>query len=178
MRTLLFALCLIILAGCKHSKEHQHQDHHNHYEGETVYYLIRHAEKDRSDPENKDPELTEAGQARALVWASYFEDKILDAIYSSDYARTRQTATPTAQSKRMELTIYEPRKLYSEAFLEKTEKKSILIVGHSNTIPDLVNKLIKEDRFQDIEDNDNSSLFIVRMHQGSVEVERTAIDLP
>lgn len=188
MRTLLIFCTLLCLLGCKHSKEHHQEenhrpapeDHHNHgaHKDQTVYYLIRHAEKDRSNPDNKDPELTETGQARALVWASHFEDKILDYIYSSDYARTRQTAQPTANSKRMEVLLYEPGKLYGEEFLEKTVNKRVLIVGHSNTIPALVNDLIGSEDFEDMDDTDNASIFIVTIRQGEAMASRMSIELP
>ena len=60
----------------------------------TVYYLIRHAEKDRSDKKNKNPELTKQGNNRAAYWASVFKEVPFDAVYSTDYNRTIQTATP------------------------------------------------------------------------------------
>ena len=57
----------------------------------TIYYFIRHAEKDRTDLKNKDPELTEIGIQRAKKWADYFDNIDLDLIYSTNYKRTRQT---------------------------------------------------------------------------------------
>ena len=115
MRALLFALCLIVLTGCKQSKEEEKQQETT-PKVVTTYYLIRHAEKDRSDPENKDPELTAQGQRRASFWADHFKAVDLDAVYSSDYARTRQTAMPTAGLNGLEIEIYDPGNLYGEAF--------------------------------------------------------------
>ena len=46
----------------------------------STYYLILHAEKDRSDPENKDPELNQRGLGRAMHWAEIFQDIPLEAI--------------------------------------------------------------------------------------------------
>ena len=177
MRTLLFALCLIVLTGCKQSKEEEKQQETT-PKVVTTYYLIRHAEKDRSDPENKDPELTAQGQRRASFWADHFKAVDLDAVYSSDYARTRQTAMPTAGLNGLEIEIYDPGNLYGEAFLAETKGKNILIVGHSNTIPTLVNQLIQEDRYPDIDDTDNASLFVVSLTDSGAEVERLSIDLP
>ena len=62
----------------------------------STYYFIRHAEKDRSDKTNKNPELTEKGNKRAENWSIVFENVDFDLIYSTKYNRTIQTAEPTA----------------------------------------------------------------------------------
>ncbi|MFC4634408.1 SixA phosphatase family protein [Dokdonia ponticola] len=129
----------------------------------TTYYLIRHAEKDRSDPENRNPSLTEEGIARANNWASTFEDVPFDAVYSTTYARTQQTAMPTATQKGLEIQSYDPRNLFDENFQNATLGKTVLVVGHSNTTPNFVNAIIKEDRFQDIDDSNNTNLYIVTL---------------
>jgi len=54
----------------------------------TTFYLIRHAEKDRSDSKNSDPVLTEKGLKRAENWAKALKDIDFDAIYSTNYKRT------------------------------------------------------------------------------------------
>ena len=127
----------------------------------TTYYLIRHAEKDRSDGTNKNPGLTKKGFFRADRWAELFDRTSLDAIYSTNYDRTLMTASPTATSKELEIQIYDPRDLYSEEFQKATSGKTVLVVGHSNTTPAFVNAIIGDDRYADMDDNDNSSLFIV-----------------
>lgn len=177
MRTILVFLCLMSLLGCKDSKE-QHNDTETTSSVVTTYYLIRHAEKDRTDPENKDPELTEQGELRALHWADYFKDIPLDAVHSSDYNRTLQTARPTASSKQLALKLYEPGKLYGTKFLENTKGQKLLIVGHSNTIPSLVNQLIQQNTYADLDDNDNASLFVVIMDANGTRVEQKSIKLP
>lgn len=62
----------------------------------TTYYFIRHAEKDKSDSSNKNPDLTEKGIQRAEKWSNVFENIKLDFIFSTKYNRTIQTAQPTA----------------------------------------------------------------------------------
>ncbi len=125
------------------------------------YYLIRHAEKVRVDPENKDPELNEAGQKRAIVWQEYFADLEIDKIFSTNYKRTLQTVLPFSNSSELEINIYYPSSINYEEFLETTSGDNVLIVGHSNTIPSFVNGLIKEETYPDIEDSNNSNLYIV-----------------
>lgn len=127
----------------------------------TTYLLIRHAEKDRSDPTNRDPELNEIGLERAANWASYFENYDLQMVYATDYKRTQQTATPTAVSKRLEVLSYDPSSLYDEAFIAETEGKEVLIVGHSNTTPAFVNAILGEQKFENMDDSVNDILYKV-----------------
>lgn len=127
----------------------------------TTYYFIRHAEKDRSDKDNRDPKLTDAGLERAKRWSDIFKNVAFDEVYSTDYNRTRQTAQPTADSKKIEVLIYDPRTLYSDDFRKATYGKTVLIVGHSNTTPAFVNTVLKEKKYQDIDDNNNGNLYIV-----------------
>jgi len=96
-------------------------------------YLVRHAEKDLSDATNKNPSLSSCGQQRAESLVNFFQLVSFDAIYSSDYTRTLDTAKPIAQAKNKEVTIYDPRKLddFSKMLLSKEE--DALVVGHSNT---------------------------------------------
>jgi len=142
----------------------------------TTYYLIRHAEKDRSDPENRNPSLTEEGIARANKWATTFKEVTFDAVYSTDYARTQETATPTATQKGLEIQSYDPRKLFDENFQKATLGKTVLVVGHSNTTPSFVNAIIREDRFQDIDDSNNANLYIVTLTGDNATTQLLHID--
>lgn len=138
----------------------------------SVYYLIRHAEKDRTTP-SKDPKLTEKGLKRAANWANIFEEIDFDLIYSTDYKRTQQTALPTALEKKLVIQSYDPDNLYNQIFKGKTKGKTVLVVGHSNTTPILVNTIIGEQKYKQIDDTDNGKLFIVTVagNKASVVVE-------
>ncbi|MCG1036897.1 SixA phosphatase family protein [Polaribacter sargassicola] len=127
----------------------------------TTYYLIRHAEKERTNNTNRNPNLTEKGLKRADNWAKYFKEIHLDAVYSTDYNRTQQTAKPTAASKNLEIISYNPRNMYDSIFKAETKGKTVLIVGHSNTTPAFANKILDEKKYKDMDDSDNASLFIV-----------------
>ncbi|MDO6675683.1 histidine phosphatase family protein [Tenacibaculum sp. 1B UA] len=146
----------------------------------TTYYLIRHAEKDRTDQKNKNPNLNDIGQQRAEKWKKYFEDIHLDAIYSTNYNRTIQTATPVAKSKKLEITIYDPNKVYDDNFKKNTKGKSVLIVGHSNTTPSFANKILNIKKYEQMDENDNSSVFVISVKISSdkkeVSSKRLTID--
>ena len=127
----------------------------------STYYLVRHAEKDRSDKTNSNPELTDLGHQRALRWSSVFENVTFDVVYSTNYLRTIATAKPTASAKGLEIQFYNPRELYSKDFQQETLGKTVLVVGHSNTTPQFVNAILGIDRYTDIQDNNNANLYIV-----------------
>ncbi len=127
----------------------------------STYYLIRHAEKDRSDTTNKNPDLTEKGILRAVRWSKLLEQFQIDAVYSTNYKRTLNTALPTAKNNDLTIITYHPIKIDMNQFIIDTKGKSILVVGHSNTTPGFVNKLIGNEVYQDIDDSNNANLYIV-----------------
>lgn len=127
----------------------------------STYFLVRHAEKDRTDAENKNPALTEEGKNRAILWSELLGKYGINAIYATDYNRTQQTAEPTANRLGLEIQSYHPFKLDFDTFLTETKGQTVLVVGHSNTIPFFVNRLIKQDKYAQMADDDNASLYIV-----------------
>ena len=142
---------------------------------ETGYYFIRHAEKERSNPKDNNPELNREGKLRALNWAYFFKEIPLEAIYSTNYIRTISTAQPVADDKNLPIIIYNPNELNIKIFMKENQGKLILVVGHSNTTPKLVNAILGDQKFEQMQDNDNSSLFIVRESKGKMSAERITV---
>ncbi|MBQ5948865.1 histidine phosphatase family protein [Massilia sp. ST3] len=101
----------------------------------TIIYLVRHGEKAAV---GQDPELTPQGQARARNIATILGRAGITAIFSTPYARTQQTAKPLAASLALEVQSYDPRA--PKALVEKvrTIQGPVLVVGHSNTLGELV----------------------------------------
>ncbi len=126
----------------------------------TTFILVRHAEKSKDDP--RDPSLSEEGIKRAESLNAMLKQADIAALYSSPYKRTRSTVQPIADAKGLEVNTYDPR---SAAFLEdimtKFKGKTIVISGHSNTTPNVVNALIGEDRFKQLSEDDYSKIYIV-----------------
>jgi broad specificity phosphatase PhoE len=132
----------------------------------STYYFIRHAEKDRTDPDNPDPELNQDGLDRAIRWAEVFDPIEIDVIYSTNYERTSMTAAPTSVKKNIDVKYYDPNTVDIEQFKAENEGLNVLVVGHSNTTPAFVNKVIGVEKYNAMDDDDNSSLFIVRIIDG------------
>lgn len=129
----------------------------------TTYYFVRHAEKDRSNPSENNPHLKEAGLKRAKNWSLILGNVKFDAIYATDYYRTKETAKPTADKNKLNITIYDASNLnvMIDEFLLNTKGKTVLVVGHSNTIPAFVNAVIGNKKYEDIDDSNNGNLYIV-----------------
>jgi broad specificity phosphatase PhoE len=107
--------------------------------GTAVIYLVRHAEKAAGG--GKDPELTEAGLQRARELARTLADAGIDAIHSTDLKRTRQTATPLAERLGREIRLYDWDQMEALAADLQRAGGRHLVVGHSDTTPELVGLL-------------------------------------
>ena len=97
-------------------------------------YVSRHLQK----REGNDPSLTDEGAANAQKLAAMLADKGITAIFVTPTRRTTQTAEPLAKRLGIAITTYDPR---DPAALVRTVAAAggpVLIVGHSNTVPDLV----------------------------------------
>jgi phosphohistidine phosphatase SixA len=134
--------------------------------GSTTIVVIRHAEKDLA-LSAVDPPLSEAGVARAALLARMFGDaKILgrlDAIYVSPALRNRLTAAPLAASLGITATIApadDPRGL-ARRVLHGHAGGRALIVGHSDTVPQIVAALSGDPKIPEIADDEYGTMYIV-----------------
>jgi broad specificity phosphatase PhoE len=107
-----------------------------------TFVVVRHAEKATDDPEN--PRLSARGQARAAALAERLRDAPLVAAYATEFHRTQQTAQPAADAHALPVTAYYARGPASEIAAQWKQAHragTVLVVGHSNTVPDLVSAL-------------------------------------
>lgn len=104
-----------------------------------VLILVRHAEKADDDP--RDPNLTAEGRARAAALAALLADAGVTRILSSDYRRTRETARPLAERAGLDVELYDPRDLSGLAAELRQAAGVVVVVGHSNTTPELARLL-------------------------------------
>ena len=173
IKTIVLLLAVLTLvAACKESGKINVAEKEN----TSVYYFIRHAEKDRSDSTNKNPSLTLQGLERANKWALFFKDKNIAAVYSTNYKRTQQTALPIAKEQNLEIISYTAKELISEKFIANNKGKNIVIVGHSNTTPELVNNLLGEKKYEDIADSENNNVFIVTLNKNKTTAKRVKVN--
>lgn len=146
---------------------------------ETVCILLRHAEKENF---GTDPNLANAGKLRAEELKRLLVNVHIDNIYTTPYNRTRQTAGPLAESKGITVKEYIPAatQLFINTILAQNQGKVVVIVGHSNTISDMVkvlsnntlNVTISETQFDNIFITKNSAMagseFAVQKKYGQI----------
>ena len=134
----------------------------------STFYLIRHAEKVRINKTDRDPALNEKGMIRALNWRDFFIDKDISKIYSTNYKRTLETVKPIEVAMGLTAILYSPSSIDYKNFISSNKGEIVLVVGHSNTIPDFVNELINDQVYAQIDDLNNSNLYIVSLCDSSI----------
>lgn len=140
----------------------------------TTVFLIRHAE--RADEPRQDPPLTEKGVARSAALARLLSTAGVKAIYTSQFARTKLTAEPlakqlgvTATAISLKTSPSNPRAIADESTKETVDKimshagGSVLVVGHSNSIPDVI-KMLGGDVVPTIDEKKFDDLFVVTVY--------------
>ncbi|NJM25445.1 MAG: histidine phosphatase family protein [Bacteroidia bacterium] len=130
----------------------------------TTFILIRHAEK--GDDGTRDPDLNAQGMERAKLVASMLEGTQVDAIYSTPYKRTTHTVTPLAVAKKLEVKSYDPLKADPiQTMLAAHRGGTIVVCGHSNTIPWTANLLTGTNDMQQYDDNAYNILLVVSVYE-------------
>ncbi len=129
-------------------------------------YLVRHAEKQK-DVDN--PPLTSCGRLRARQLASILADVELESIYSTSTQRTMATAQPISQLKKLAIKNYSGSDLTQFAFSLKKLKQNVLVVGHSNTTPQLT-ELLSGEKIAPIEDHQYQHLYQIQYFQDQINV--------
>ena len=130
----------------------------------VVVFLVRHAEK---VDDSRDPALSEAGRARAELLADVLRDAGITVIWSTDYQRTRGTAEPLARRLGIEIRSYNPSALELFARQLRALPGRHLVVGHSNTTPDLARALGGDPRGA-IDDAEYDRLYAITLGGESV----------
>ncbi len=125
----------------------------------TIFFLVRHAEK----AEGKDPWLTDEGRLRAHHLASILGECGLDVGFTTPYRRTMSTLQPLNMRYKVPVSGYEPDKQEQllDTLFVKDPGARVLIVGHSNTIPQLLNLLTGTEDYKTLPENVYDRLFVV-----------------
>lgn len=127
----------------------------------TTFILVRHAEKDLTQSTN-DPDLSAEGKARATRLSDLLKKTEIAAVYSTPFKRTQQTVGPVAQALSLNVVSYQPMvKEDVDLMIKNHAGKTILVSGHSNTVPNLINYLIGEDKYKNFTDDDYGNIVIV-----------------
>jgi phosphohistidine phosphatase SixA len=134
-----------------------------------TFVVVRHA--NWADDGTEDPPLTEAGEIRARRLADLLSSRAGVAVYATSHRRAQDTAQPTAVVWDLHVTTYDgdlaPATLISQ-IKQRHPAGLILIVGHSDTVPGIVDELCRC-RVDPIPENDYATLFeVVLRSDGAV----------
>ena len=129
----------------------------------VVVYLVRHAE--RAEDGTSDPPISRAGEERSEQVAALLRDAGITHIHTTDFKRTRATGAPTAAMTGLEMELYDPRDLRGMADRLHGMPGRHLVLGHSNTTPQLVEALGGEPGAP-IEEMEYDRLYIVTLMDG------------
>jgi len=152
VRSLFLALTLVIFTA--------------HSAAAADIYLVRHAEKVTDG--SKDPELTGVGRQRAVNLAVVLKSAKIEGIFSSDYKRTRETAAPLAKALDLEMELYDPGDLESLAAQLLKLRSNALVVGHSNTTPELADLMGGDGGTPIVEAWEYDRLYLIQTENGKV----------
>ncbi|MGQ0738788.1 MAG: SixA phosphatase family protein [Bacteroidota bacterium] len=171
MRLFFIVLILIVLSSCSNS-----------------IYIVRHAEKETgidmaTMKPSTDPPLSLAGQERALTLKQVLAGENIKHIYSTNTLLTISTAKPMKELYLgMPIHIYNSKMDSMDAFIQRIKnirKGNVLIVGHSNTVDDLANKLAgKTVVAGDLKDSEYDNLFILKRKGNSYQFKSEKYGAP
>lgn len=130
-----------------------------------VIFLARHAERAAiSGRVPSDTGLSTAGQDRARHLAETLKDAKITAVYTSEYKRTQETAAPLAHSLGIRPEVVSADDLRSLVAKINAARGNVLVVGHSNTLPQIINALGVTARVT-VAESDYDNLFLVILEQ-------------
>ena len=168
LRGTFLVLCGVILSACQTVPDVD----------KGAIYLVRHAEKVAvadvvapNDP--RDPPLTSEGEARAEMLADALAQARVTQIWSTDTIRTRDTAAPLADRLNLQVQLYDASDLdgFASRLLEQSGE-TVLVVGHSNTTPNLVEALGGDGGTPIVEKSEYDRLYVFDPQTNKTELRR------
>lgn len=130
----------------------------------TTFIVLRHAETTGG---GTNPNLSAQGLARAETLRQILANVPLAAVFASNFNRTKQTAQPTADDKSLTINIYDPlnQAPLLDPWLSTYRGKTVLILGHSNTVPNLLNLFLNNNEYSNLPDTEYDNLFIATVSE-------------
>jgi len=169
-RALILALLVVLVSGTAQAAD-------------QVIFVVRHAEKaDQAAPAAapmaghamlpNDPPLSDAGKARAVRLASMLASSGVKHIFTTEFKRTRETAAPLAE--KLKVTAVMSASKDPQPLIDAVLKSAgnVLIVGHSNTVPDLLKRLGAKDAVTIAETEYDNLFVLIRRDAGEPTLVR------
>jgi 2,3-bisphosphoglycerate-dependent phosphoglycerate mutase len=162
MKKILF-ICLIVFLGSTVANAQK----------TLKVYVVRHAEKLTTDAKETDPELSAEGNERATALMKELKGNNIDSIFSTNYKRTKLTGFPLADAIGISIKTYDPAQIKALATMQKeyAKGKNILIIGHSNTVLNVIEAFGGTKPVKELTDDDYDYLFTLTVKGNKVDVK-------
>ncbi|TDR16362.1 winged helix-turn-helix domain-containing protein [Marinicella litoralis] len=143
----------------------------------TQIYILRHTEK--ADETSENPVLSPAGIARAKYWKKVLQHTSFDQVFTTEFKRNIQTANLIASNSSVKPEMYYPMSFDVVNFMNQIKGQTVLIIGHSNTIPDMVNRLINETKYPPMSHQNYNILYTITINEnGETSSSMLHIEMP
>ncbi|TXK52072.1 histidine phosphatase family protein [Pontibacter qinzhouensis] len=132
---------------------------------QTTVYFVRHAEKESSNPNDQNPDLTPEGKARAEALRALMQEVELGALYATKFIRTKNTLMPLSNERNLPIAEYKANDFTGlrQRVLEENSGKTVLVAAHSNTLLPLLNAFGAKTTINFIPETEYSYLFKVTL---------------
>ena len=141
----------------------------------TEIWVVRHAEKDKSDPQEKNPDLSETGRMRAGDLATYLKKEKIDVAFTTPYKRTRQTLDSLIIPK---VINYTDIKSLVDTVKTNYAGKKIIIAGHSNTVLEIIEAFGGKRPREELTDDDYDFIFRLSVKGDKAKVKTDQYGVP
>jgi 2,3-bisphosphoglycerate-dependent phosphoglycerate mutase len=146
---------------------------------QQTFYIVRHAEK---TDDSADPQLSQLGIERAVDLEKYLAAKKLDTVFTSTFKRTILTGLTVSFPRGIpQLVIDQQNPQTLNGFIQRLNKitgeKGILVVGHTNTVPAIVQGLCGQ-TIAPIAENDYDNIYIITIKNGNKTLEQLTYGKP
>lgn len=143
----------------------------------TQIFILRHGEK--TDDAAEDPELSDAGIKRSQYWKKVLQHTTFDQVFTTEFKRNIQTANLIASNSSVKPELYYPMSFDVLNFMNQIKGQTVLIIGHSNTIPDMVNRLINETKYPPMSHQNYNILYTITIgNDGETSSSMLHIEMP
>ncbi|MFC4211730.1 SixA phosphatase family protein [Pedobacter lithocola] len=141
----------------------------------TEIWVVRHAEKDKSNPQEKDPELSDEGKIRARDLAEYLKKEKIDFGFTTPYKRTRTTLDSLIIPK---VLNYTDIKSLVDSIKTNYVGKKIVIAGHSNTVLEIIEAFGGKRPREELTDDDYDFIFHLTVKGDKARVKMDQYGVP
>lgn len=137
----------------------------------TEIWVVRHAEKDKTNPEDKDPNLSDEGRIRAGDLATYLKKVKFDVAFATPTKRTHQTLDSLIIPK---VVDYKDIPSLVEQIKTNYVGKTVMIAGHSNTVLEIITAFGAKKPKEELTDDDYDYIFhlTVKGDKGKVKMDQ------